>query len=510
MGLPSGLLKWIDGVGYVEKDKQTVVESMVFILYCSIFAFILTTAQGILKIKKRGTKVDSSKFTTLESREVETPSKKRKVDNIPPPAMNEVEEDVVVSSKEDELLIVENKMRFAMQEGSDELDTAVARVLRGICLSFEVGKMLEEESKKNVEQVTVARNNLVLKLHEVGYLGEDVQPIMEGQFVEEEEADQEDDPGAGSTPLHDNVKGLDEVSAMTELENWGEDDKELKDLHLRIEDLEKELAKEKISANAAALLTARAEEGLEAVHAANPNVIVILSRLEYGKDFSLIAKRPLNLTFSAKLAFEAHWHGFSDGIEWDRELERSLLESGKYYDEKAGFLLEKGWPLFISAFGVDQRRENVNDNSYYLREGVKGLDETYVLLNNDWAAIRSPSFLKAFQAPFQGPGLSRRKTYNVLFHPSTGLKTITSFVTTLKLDSCFKSEAWVYATPPKDYLKSMRLKPSIHTSKFVVLSSSEETSSLGRGDECSVIEETVFSVGMTVEVGEPSRVDMMV
>ncbi|KAF6149565.1 hypothetical protein GIB67_003713 [Kingdonia uniflora] len=226
------------------------------------------------------------------------------------------------------------------------------------------------------------------------------------------------------------------------------------------------------------------QEGAEAVHAANPNVIVILSGLEYDKDFSFIAKRPLNLTFSGKLVFEAHWYGFSDGIAW--ETGNSNEVCGKVVNtmmRKAGFLLEKGWPLFISEFGVDQRGGNVNDNrylncmfgvaaeldldwalwtlvgSYYLREGVRGLDETYGLLNNDWGDTRSPNFssrIKALQAPFQGPGLSRRRTYNVLFHPSTGLCVLRQsqvLLQTLKLGSCSKSEAWVYTTPQRILLK---------------------------------------------------------
>ncbi|KAF6137379.1 hypothetical protein GIB67_036416, partial [Kingdonia uniflora] len=57
---------------------------------------------------------------------------------------------------------------------------------------------------------------------------------------------------------------------------------------------------------------------------------------------------------------------------------------------------------------------------------------------------------------------------------------------------------------------SMRSKPSMPTSKFVVSSSSEETSSSGRGDECSVMEETMNSVGMTIEVGEHSRADVVI
>ncbi|KAF6149763.1 hypothetical protein GIB67_017496 [Kingdonia uniflora] len=55
-------------------------------------------------------------------------------------------------------------------------------------------------------------------------------------------------------------------------------------------------------------------------------------------------------------------------------------------------------------------------------------------------------------------------------------------------------------------LSSISSKPSIPTSKFVVLSDPNGASSLGRGDACSVMEETVNSTGKTIEVGEPSNV----
>ncbi|KAF6146903.1 hypothetical protein GIB67_018556 [Kingdonia uniflora] len=52
---------------------------------------------------------------------------------------------------------------------------------------------------------------------------------------------------------------------------------------------------------------------------------------------------------------------------------------------------------------------------------------------------------------------------------------------------------------------SMRYEPSIPASKFIVSYSFEETSSSGRGDECSVMEKTVNSVGTTIKVVGPSR-----
>lgn len=61
------------------------------------------------------------------------------------------------------------------------------------------------------------------------------------------------------------------------------------------------------------------EKGAEAVHAANPNVLVILSGLSYDKDLSFLRDRQVNLSFSGKLVFEVHWYGFSDGQAWSSE-----------------------------------------------------------------------------------------------------------------------------------------------------------------------------------------------
>ncbi|KAF6165788.1 hypothetical protein GIB67_012685 [Kingdonia uniflora] len=57
---------------------------------------------------------------------------------------------------------------------------------------------------------------------------------------------------------------------------------------------------------------------------------------------------------------------------------------------------------------------------------------------------------------------------------------------------------------------SVRFKPNTPASKFFVSSSSEESSSLGRGNECSVMEVTVNNVGTTLEVGEPSIAELVV
>ncbi|KAK9052714.1 hypothetical protein SSX86_029344 [Deinandra increscens subsp. villosa] len=219
------------------------------------------------------------------------------------------------------------------------------------------------------------------------------------------------------------------------------------------------------------------QKGAEAVHAANPNVLVILSGLSYDKDLSFIQTQAVNLTFSNKLVFEAHWYGFSDSEDWETGNPNQVC--GRVVDNimrKSGFLLDKGYPLFISEWGVDQRGTNENDNrylncfiawaadhdldwaiwtlagSYYFREGVVGMEEFYGVLNWDWCEPRNSSFLEkisSIQSPFQGPGLSNTRPHKLIFHPATGLCVQRqSFFKPLTLGPCTGAEGWDY-TPKK-------------------------------------------------------------
>ncbi|KAF5754115.1 putative cellulase [Helianthus annuus] len=215
------------------------------------------------------------------------------------------------------------------------------------------------------------------------------------------------------------------------------------------------------------------QKGAEVVHAANPNVLVILSGLSYDKDLSFIQTQDVSLTFSNKLVFEAHWYGFSNSEEWETGNPNQVC--GRIVDnimQKSGFLLEKGYPLFISEWGVDQRGTNENDNrylncfmawaadtdldwaiwtlagSYYFREGVVGMEEFYGVLNWDWCEARNSSFLKKIspiQSPFQGPGLSNTRPHKVIFHPATGLCVQRqSLFKPLTLGACAEAEHWDY------------------------------------------------------------------
>ncbi|XWS22719.1 hypothetical protein CRYUN_Cryun29cG0060500 [Craigia yunnanensis] len=216
------------------------------------------------------------------------------------------------------------------------------------------------------------------------------------------------------------------------------------------------------------------QEGAEAVHSVNPDVLVMLSGLTFDTDLSFIQNRPANLTFSGKLVYEVHWYSFSDGEAWVTGNPNQVC--GRVANDmmrKSGFLVDQGYPLFVSEFGVDQRGIDVKDNrylncflgvaaeldldwalwtldgSYYLREGAIGLNEYYGIVNWNWCEIRNSSFLEkisALQSPFRGPGLSETKLHKVIFHPSTGLCVLRkSLVEPLRLGPCTDSEAWSYS-----------------------------------------------------------------
>ncbi|XP_021901157.1 uncharacterized protein LOC110817069 [Carica papaya] len=224
--------------------------------------------------------------------------------------------------------------------------------------------------------------------------------------------------------------------------------------------------------------------GAVSVHEANPNVLVILSGLNYDRDLSFIQSRVINLTFTGKLVFEWHWYAFSDGSAWESGNPNQVCgRAMSNMKSTSEFLLGQGWPLFVSEFGADQRGTNMNDNrylncflgvaadldldwalwtlvgSYYLREGVTGENEYFGLFDWNWRDIRNSSFLhkiSAIQIPFQG--LSKKNKHKIIFHPSTGLCILrNSLHNPLILGPCTKSEGWSYTSQQIISLKGTHL-----------------------------------------------------
>ncbi|MED6217884.1 hypothetical protein PIB30_021681 [Stylosanthes scabra] len=219
-------------------------------------------------------------------------------------------------------------------------------------------------------------------------------------------------------------------------------------------------------------------KGAEAVHAANPDVLVIFSGLNFDTDLSLLQNQSVKLSFNGKLVFEVHRYSFSNGQAW--ELGNPNQVCGQVtldFMRNCGFLLDQGMPLFLSEFGVNMRGASVNDNryfnclmgllgeldldwalwtlvgSYYLREGVVGASEDYGVLNSDWSQVSNASFLQrvsSIQQPFQGPTLQEIQPHKVIFHPLTGLCILRkSTVDPLTLGPCSNSEGWDYTPQEK-------------------------------------------------------------
>ncbi|EJP66586.1 cellulase-like protein [Beauveria bassiana ARSEF 2860] len=159
-----------------------------------------------------------------------------------------------------------------------------------------------------------------------------------------------------------------------------------------------------------------------AVHATNPDVLVIVGGLNGGTDLTPLRGQTLDTTaWAAKNVWEAHAYSFT----------LTTPDVGSCSVRKAnygllfGFVLEQGkdstGPLFLSEFGVgmtggdedglndkDSRylaclREYMEGNdadwslwalqgTYYVRDGKVDAEETWGVLDNDWKDWRNPKF----------------------------------------------------------------------------------------------------------------------
>eukprot|EP01018_Ginkgo_biloba_P035991 Gb_20405 [translate_table: standard] len=202
------------------------------------------------------------------------------------------------------------------------------------------------------------------------------------------------------------------------------------------------------------------QRGAEAVLKANPNVLVIVSGLNFDTNLNFLSFKPVSLSFKEKLIFELHWYAFTDGQAWANGNPNQVCGSvTTSVINRGGFLFTPNKtytaPLFKSEFGIDQRGQNINDNryiscflafaaendldwaywalqgSYYTLSGTPGMDETY------------------------GPGLSDHSPYQIIYHPATGmcLQRSSLFGLDLRLGPCTDAEAWKCTTQKNIFLK---------------------------------------------------------
>uniref|UniRef100_A0A0D9VHU2 Glycoside hydrolase family 5 domain-containing protein n=1 Tax=Leersia perrieri TaxID=77586 RepID=A0A0D9VHU2_9ORYZ len=219
------------------------------------------------------------------------------------------------------------------------------------------------------------------------------------------------------------------------------------------------------------------QRGAEAVHAANPEALVIMGGLSYDTDLSFLAARAVDVSFAnaaaGKLVFELHWYSFADARAWEAENANEVCgHAARGLARRGGFLLDAGFPLFLSEFGADTRGGVSRggdryipcvaavaaeldldwalwalQGSYALRQGVAGAEEVYGVLDSSWSNVRNATALariQSLQRPLRGPGYDDARAYTVLFHPITG-RCVVRRAAALELGRCEDTEAWEYA-----------------------------------------------------------------
>ncbi|KAK4844581.1 hypothetical protein QYF36_021953 [Acer negundo] len=157
--------------------------------------------------------------------------------------------------------------------------------------------------------------------------------------------------------------------------------------------------------------------GATVVHNANPNVLVILSGLNYAIDLSFLKKRSLDPSnWNNKLVYEAHWYPWSVHADTCADTINVVYDHSLFLQDG-----DQPIPLFLSEFGFDQTGRTKADNvfincfltaaakydlswslwalqgSYYIRDSKLDYEEVFGVLNADWDTIRNPQFMKALQ-----------------------------------------------------------------------------------------------------------------
>ncbi|XP_031124179.1 glycosyl hydrolase 5 family protein-like [Ipomoea triloba] len=217
------------------------------------------------------------------------------------------------------------------------------------------------------------------------------------------------------------------------------------------------------------------EKGAKTLNRANPNLLVIISGLDYDLDFRFLKQKPLGLNMMRKkMVYETHRYAFSEGQSkmWEAgPLNKVCYNITQEMEDKEGFLLigKDAAPLFVSEFGIDQREVSEPDNlhlpcilayladkdldwavwalqgSYYFREGKRGMEETFGMFNGNWTALRNPTFhskLEFLQTKLQDPG-SSEATYYLLYHPLSG-KCARVDSGRLHMSDCLGASRWAH------------------------------------------------------------------
>ncbi|PWA90189.1 ricin B, lectin domain, Glycoside hydrolase, family 5 [Artemisia annua] len=214
------------------------------------------------------------------------------------------------------------------------------------------------------------------------------------------------------------------------------------------------------------------QQGAVAIHNTNPEILVILSGLDYDSNLGFLKDKPLSINLDSKLVFESHWYPFGQSNEkWVAQTNEYCGEVTKTFMDNSGFLFlaEKNpVPLFLSEFGIDQRGGDEMLNRYFLcllatvaehdidwglwhlagsfmlREGQFDVEDVYGMYDFMWVNIRNSTVLERLQfiqTNIQGYNESRNPAYYFLYHPLSGLCINASGDSLLMID-CQHASKW--------------------------------------------------------------------
>lgn len=176
------------------------------------------------------------------------------------------------------------------------------------------------------------------------------------------------------------------------------------------------------------------KRGSNAIHSANPDVLVFLSGINGGVDLSTVVNgepfEPSNQTFNKsdfagyedKLVLELHSYDIVIPVDNCPLYNENLFDAG--YSAVRDNATNK-FPVMMTEFGFtndattwqnDTYAECVQaflkdqvpnqgwmiwviSGSYYVRQGKQDYDETWGLLNHDWSDWRSPEFINGGLKP---------------------------------------------------------------------------------------------------------------
>ncbi|WVZ17110.1 hypothetical protein V8G54_010092 [Vigna mungo] len=219
-------------------------------------------------------------------------------------------------------------------------------------------------------------------------------------------------------------------------------------------------------------------QGAVAIHKANPNVLVLISGLNYDTELQFLRKRPLKIDLGKKMVFETHLYSWS-GIGtlklkdiWTKQpLNRICANNVKAIDYRAGFLTtgENAAPLIFTEFGFNEEGSSVEDNrfltclqtyllgkdmdwgfwafqgTYYLKKDQVQVEESFGVMDATWRNLRYPNFTEKFQL-LQRKNLepnSKAPIVNILYHPLSGQCAQVNDRNEVELGSCESKHRWV-------------------------------------------------------------------